>query len=342
MFEAGRRCHTGEGHFIFVSNQGLQIHRAIEEAVMHQKVQDLLAEATSQTQEFASQPPCPDGKAQDRARAKKPPPIKMTQDRSRPAEQRKHGQQIHKAIEEVLMHHSAPDLLAPSTPLQKDSQPPPPSPRPKTLDRPKDGPKVNNPPLDQRRHRQPTNMEPARFSPPPPVPPPPRVTAPRRNISLPDLPSIESPPSSPDDVLYASLNLPRVPTPNLAHIKDDADASMNQEKNSLPSDREDEDNPYINWTAKTTAEHDESAADVVYSTLNFAAKSQNDQSEEVGDQEQPNIERHGFISTEIPADFKQTLSNILFKDLSKISPCLPRSHRGSSDHLERTERQTDD
>ncbi|XP_057206098.1 docking protein 2 [Triplophysa rosa] len=338
MFEAGRRCHTGEGHFIFLSNQGSQIHRAIEEAIMHQNVQDMLAEATSQPQEFASQPLSSDSQTQNRSKVKKPPPIKMTQDRPRLAVQRKHSQQIHKAIEEVLAHHSAPDLPAPSTPLQKDSQPP--TPKPKTQDRPKDRPKVNNPPPVSLTHRQPTNREATHSSPSPPVPtPPPRVIVPRQNISLPGHPSIRSPPSIPDDVLYASLllepkprsrmNLPRAPTP----------PSL---KNSLqePSENEEEDNPYINWMAKTTAELEKNTAEVVYSTLNFAAKSETNQSEEGGDQEQPNIDQQ--ISTEIPADFKQTLSNILFKDLSKISPSsLPRSHGGSSDHLERTDK-TDD
>ncbi|XP_058261521.1 docking protein 3 isoform X2 [Hemibagrus wyckioides] len=45
--EAGRRCQTGEGLFIFLSKQGQQIYRAIEEAIMHQSVQDLLSKATA-------------------------------------------------------------------------------------------------------------------------------------------------------------------------------------------------------------------------------------------------------------------------------------------------------
>lgn len=331
MFEAGRRCHSGEGEFIFRSSQGSQIHKAIEEAIMHQSVQDLLAEATSQPQEFACQPPLPDGKTPDKSKVKKP--IKVNQDRPRPVVQRKHGQQIHKAIEEVLMHHSVP------TPLHKEPVPLHPSPKPKTH-RPKDRPKVNNPAvsLDQRKS--------------PPVPaPPPRVTVPRRNISSPDLVTITSSPSSPDDVLYTSIllepklrsrmNLPRVPTPpSLVHIKDNPDVSMDSIQE--PSGDESEDNPYMNWMGKTTAEQDKPAAEVVYSTLNFTAKSKKYQSGHTGAPQQPNIDREsrvqGFISTEIPVDFKQTLSKILFKDLSKISPSfLPRSHGGSSDHLERTD-----
>ncbi|KAA0709629.1 Docking protein 3 [Triplophysa tibetana] len=352
MFEAGRRCHTGEGHFIFLSNQGSQIHRAIEEAIMHQSVQDMLAEATSQPQEFASQPLSSDSLTQRRSKVKNPPPIKMTQDQPRLPVQRKHGQQKQNAIEEVLVHHSAPDLLPPSTHLKKEE---PPTPKPRTQDRPKDRPKVNNPPPVSLTHRQPKkNREAARSSPSPPVPTPTtRVIVPRKNITLPDLPSISIRPSIPDDVLYASLtlepkprsrmNLPRVPTPpSLVHINDYTDVSMDQEKNSLqePSENEEEDNPYINWTASTTAEQDQSTAEVVYSTINIAAKRVNNKSEEAGDQEQPNIDQQ--VPTDIPADFKQTLSNILFKDLSKISPSLPRCQGGSSDHLERTDRRTDD
>lgn len=49
--EAGRRCQTGEGLFIFLSKQGPQIYQAIEEAIMHQSVQDLLSKATALPQD---------------------------------------------------------------------------------------------------------------------------------------------------------------------------------------------------------------------------------------------------------------------------------------------------
>ncbi|XP_046721765.1 docking protein 2 isoform X2 [Silurus meridionalis] len=55
--EAGRRCQTGEGHFIFLSKQGPQIYQAIEEAIMHQSVQDLLSKATALPQENTIQRP---------------------------------------------------------------------------------------------------------------------------------------------------------------------------------------------------------------------------------------------------------------------------------------------
>ncbi|TSK87394.1 Docking protein 1 [Bagarius yarrelli] len=60
--EAGRRCQTGEGVFTFLSKQGQQIYRAIEEAIMHQRVQDLLSEATALSQDSMtpkSGPPAP-------------------------------------------------------------------------------------------------------------------------------------------------------------------------------------------------------------------------------------------------------------------------------------------
>lgn len=55
--EVGRRCQTGEGLFIFVSKQGPQIYRAIEEAIMHQSVQDLLSKATALPQDDPVKPP---------------------------------------------------------------------------------------------------------------------------------------------------------------------------------------------------------------------------------------------------------------------------------------------
>ncbi|XP_062841146.1 docking protein 3 [Trichomycterus rosablanca] len=57
--EAGRRCHTGEGQFIFLTTQGQQIYRAIEEAVMHQSVQDLLSKATSFAEVHTTKQPPP-------------------------------------------------------------------------------------------------------------------------------------------------------------------------------------------------------------------------------------------------------------------------------------------
>uniref|UniRef100_A0A8C1EFC8 IRS-type PTB domain-containing protein n=1 Tax=Cyprinus carpio carpio TaxID=630221 RepID=A0A8C1EFC8_CYPCA len=113
MIEAGRRCNTGEGQFIFLSKQGSQIKRAIEEAIMHQSVQELLAQATALPQEFASQPPSPKSKPQDKSKVKNLLPISGNQDRLRQ------------------------EQLPPSTPLPQATPPPPALPKPKTQARDK-------------------------------------------------------------------------------------------------------------------------------------------------------------------------------------------------------------
>uniref|UniRef100_A0A672PZ99 Proline-rich receptor-like protein kinase PERK10 n=1 Tax=Sinocyclocheilus grahami TaxID=75366 RepID=A0A672PZ99_SINGR len=244
MIEAGRRCHTGEGQFIFLSKQGAQIKRAIEEAIMHQSVQELLAQATALPQEMASKPPSP--------------------------------------------------------------------------------------------------------------------KIPRRYISLPDPPPcVKSPVSSPDEVLYSvvfpqpkprsKMNLPKVPTPPSLPPIMDTDVTVDKEKEwkspQEPSEDKNEEAPYTNWTAKATAEQDQPDIQDLYSTVNFAAKRKNRQTEDSDEQEQPNIEQQTPVitSSEIPFDFKETLSSVLFKDLSKIPPPFPpRSRGGSSDQLDRIDEQMTD
>ncbi|XP_052005854.1 uncharacterized protein LOC127659910 [Xyrauchen texanus] len=411
MIEAGRRCHTGEGQFIFMSKQGSQIHRAIEEAIMHQSVQELLAQATT-LPEFVSQPPSPKIKTQDRPMLAL---IKTSQERPCPEVQRKQGQQIHKAIGEALIHQSVPDLLAPFTPLQKDSLPPSSSPKLKPQERSKDKLKVSKqplvnmnqdrpcPPLPQR-HVQPVYMAieealmhqsvqetPSNLLPQAPPHPPsmpkakpqyrasvdkhpptninlerPLPEVPCRNISFPDPPSVKGPVRSPDDSLYATLapqskprvntNLPKVPVPPSPpthfriHIKQDAHEITDKVVKSWtslqePSENKKEDDPYTNWTAMTMADQDQVNTQALYSTVNFTTKQKNRQIDDNDGQEQPNTDQQNHVttSTEIPVDFKQTLSNILFKELSKIPPPFPpRSHGGSFDHLESLEEQMTD
>ncbi|XP_052010768.1 docking protein 2-like [Xyrauchen texanus] len=404
MIEAGCRCQTGEGQFIFMSKQGSQIHKAIEEAIMHQSVQELLAQATV-LPEFASQPSLPKTKTQDRPTL---PPIYMNQERPRPMIQHKQGQQIYKTIGEALIQHSVQELPAPSTTLQKDSlpPPPPPSPKPKPMDRSKDKPKVNkHPPVNmnqcrpvlQQKPGQPmhraieealmnlnvqelmTSSNPLSQAPTPPPSLPkskpknrpyvnkhplnlerPLPELPHRNISLPEPPCAKSPVRSPDNALYSSVgpqpkpraktNLPKVPMPPRLpahvqiHIKQDAHEITNKEKawNSSqdPLESKNEDTPYINRTATTTAEQDQLNIEALYSRVNFAGKHKNRQIEDNDGQEQPNTDQQTPVttSTEIPVDFKQTLSSYPFKELSKIPPPFPfRSHRGSIDHLESLE-----
>lgn len=404
MIEAGRRCHTGEGQFIFLSKQGSQIHRAIEEAIMHQSVQELLAQASALPQELAPQPPSPKSKPQ--GKVKMLPPVSMNQERPRPALQCKYGQQIHKTIEEVLVHQSLQERLPPPKPLPLAISAPPISPKPKT--------KVNKnqerpcpPPLQkygQPKHRvmegtlthQNVQELLASSNPPqqaPPLPPPLPKTKPRdrpnvkkhppanlnqerpcpalsrRNISLPDPPScVKSPVGSPDDVLYsvifqqpkpkprAKMNLPRVATPPSLpqhfgiHMNPDTDVIVEKEKEGKSSQEpskssDDETPPYTNWTAKTTAEQDQPNIEDLYSKVNFASKLKNRQTENNDDQKQPNADQQTPVitSSEIPVDFKQTLSNILFKERSKMQPPFPsRSHGGSCDQIDNIDEEMTD
>ncbi|XP_039505086.1 docking protein 2 isoform X2 [Pimephales promelas] len=400
MIEAGRRCHTGEGQFIFLSKQGSQIHRAIEEAIMHQSVQELLAQATALPQEIAPQPPSPKSKPQD-ATLKMLPPIGMNQERPRPALRCKYGQQIHKTIEEVLVHQSLQDLLPPSRPLPQAISAPPLSPKPQT--------KVNKyypvnknqerpcPPTMQKyrqaKHRvmegalthQNVQELLASSNPPqqsPPLPPPLPKTKPwdrpndkqhppanlnqerpspalsRKNIFLPDPPScVKSPVNSPDDVLYSiifpqpkprtKMNLPRVSTPPSLpqhigfHVNPDTDVIVEKEKewksSQKPSESSDDEAPYTNWTAKTTAEQDQPSIEDLYSKVNFASKIKNRQTEDNDGQEQPNSGQQTPVitSSEISVDFKKTLSSILCRELSKMPPTFPsRSHGGSCDRID--------
>ncbi|XP_016421175.1 docking protein 2-like [Sinocyclocheilus rhinocerous] len=407
MIEAGRRCHTGEGQFIFLSKQGAQIKRAIEEAIMHQSVQELLAQATALPQEMASKPPSPKSKPPDRPKVKNLPPISVNQDRPRPALQCKHGQQIHKAIEEALAQQSLQELLPPSIPLPQAIPPPPPLPKPKTQGR--DKTKINKQLQGNKNQERPCpptlkkpgqpihkiikgvlthqNVQKASSTPPqqaPPLPPPlpktkpqdrPKVkklppvntnqdrpcpTVPRRYISLPDPPPcVKSPVSSPDEVLYSvvfpqpkprsKMNLPKVPTPPSLPPNTETDVTVDKEKEwkspQEPSEDKNEEAPYTNWTAKATAEQNQPHIQDLYSTVNFAAKRKNRQTEDSDEQEQPNTEQQTPVitSSEIPFDFKETLSSILFKDLSKIPPPFPpRSRGGSSDQLDRIDEQMTD
>ncbi|XP_018962570.1 docking protein 3 isoform X1 [Cyprinus carpio] len=383
MIEAGRRCNTGEGQFIFLSKQGSQIKRAIEEAIMHQSVQELLAQATALPQEFASQPPSPKSKPQDKSKVKNLPPISGNQDRLRqeqlppstplpqatppppalpkpktqardktmvnmklqgnknqekpcPPALKKPGQPIHKLIKSVLTHQNV--QKASSTPSQQTPPPPPPLPK----SRPQDRPNVKKlPPVNTNQDR-------------------PCPAVPRRYITLPDPPPyVKSPVSSPDDVLYtvifpqpkprSKINLPKVPMPPSLPPNTDTDVTMDNEKEwkspQDPSEENNEEAPYTNLSVKTTAEQDQPNIEDLYSTVNFAAKRKNRQTEGSDDQEQPSTEQNPPVitSSEIPVNFKQTLSNMLFKDPSKIPPPFPpRSREGSSDQLDRIDEQMTD
>ncbi|XP_056328405.1 docking protein 3 [Danio aesculapii] len=301
MIEAGRRCPSGEGQFIFQSKQGSQIQRAIEDAIMHQSVQELLAQASAI-------PPQP----QTRPEISKPPAV--TVNPQRPAIHCKRGQQIHKAIEEAL-------ALPSYTPR------PPSSPKPKTqlkeVKREKPCPPV---PQINKYH----NIQ--KLTPPPPPPPPPlpknrpqdwtnalkNTENPRRNISLPDLPAcIRSPVNSSDDVLYSVIFPQAKPREN---INLPAPPAMQTHEDILSSEgcfTKKEETLYTNLSSIERSIED------LYSTVNYAAKRKNRQTEE---------------NSEILADFKQTLSSLLSKELGKVPPVFPgRSCGGSCDELDRVD-----
>ncbi|XP_026136111.1 docking protein 3-like [Carassius auratus] len=374
MIEAGHRCNTGEGQFIFLSKQGAQIKRAIEEAIMHQSVQELLAQATALPQETAPKPPSPRSKPRGRPKVKNIPPINVNQDppsipqaippppplpkpkiqgrdktkiskqpqgnknqeRPCPPILKKPGQPIHKIIGGVLTLQNV--QKGSSTPPQQAPPLPPPLPKSK----PQDRPKVKKlPPINTNQDR-------------------PCPTVPRRFISLPDPPPcVKSPVSSSDEVLYSAvfhqpkprskIDLPKVPTPPSLPPNTDTDVNVDEEKEwklpQEPSEDKNEEAPYTNWTEKSTGEQDQSDIRDLYSTVNFAAKRKNRQTEDSDDQEQPNTEQQAPVitSSEIPVDFKETLSGILFKDLSKIPPPFPpRSRGGSREQLDRLDEQMTD
>lgn len=372
-FEVGRQCQTGVGHFIFLSNQSSHIHKTIEEAVMHHSVQELLAEASAPPQDPAPKPPPPDKITQDRSKVNKLPPIKTNQNRPYQPVPRKKGQKIHKAIEDALMNQSVANLPAPPTAHRKDPLPPPPSVKPKPQDRRKDKTTATYHPPNHERlcppviqtQTQLTNssddnfhiysnfQEPQAQSDSRSLP---CVPVSQRN--LPGIPPINSPLNCPGDVLYACIkttpnprsnaNLPKVPTPASppthfrVYINEYTEVRINQKWNSLqePSENKDEDNPYMNWMVKTNAEQDQPHTDVIYSTVNYAAKVKN-RNADIDDQEHFNIDQqpsviNSTIDFENPVDFKQTLSNILLKERCKIpSPYPGRSLGGSSDGLDR-------
>lgn len=310
--------------------RGQQIYKANEGA--HQSLQVLLPPSTHFQQAIPNPPLSPKPKT----KVNKHFSVSKNQERPCPPAMQKFGRPIHKVIEGVLKHQNAHELQASSSPSQQG--PPPPPPLPKT--KPWDGPNVKKHP-------------PAKLNQQRPCP-----ALPRRNISLPDPPPrVKSPVSSPDDVLYSvifpqpkprgKMNLPNVATPPSLpqhfgiYNNVQSHVIMKKEKDweSSPesSKSSDEEAPYTNWTAKTTAERDQPNIEDLYSKVNFASKHKNRQTEDNEGQEQPNADQQTplITSSEIPVDFKQTLSGFLFKELSKLPPPFPsRSHGGSCDQLD--------
>lgn len=120
--------------------------------------------------------------------------------------------------------------------------------------------------------------------------------------------------SSPDDVLY-SVIFPQAKPREVINLPASPAMQTYEEKPSEGCFTEEEETPYTNLSSVQHSIED------LYSTVNYAAKRKNRQTEE---------------SSEMPADFKQTLSSLLSKELGKTPPVFPgRSYGGSCDGLDR-------
>ncbi|KAI4897508.1 hypothetical protein NFI96_001952 [Prochilodus magdalenae] len=303
--EAGRRCQTGEGQFIFLSKQGTQIYRAIEEAIMHQSVQDLLSKATSQLQDPTPHQPPPRPVIDERMKGGQGSPTRSLQDR-------------------------------PALPRRNLALPPPPIPPAPTV--------------------PPAPPAPPAISTKPPVVP----TKPPANTVKSPAVRAKHPVSTSGEVLYATIKpqpKPRVkgPPPKIPQFPPEPHYSpthprrtQDQEKEvkerplSCPSD--DPDSDYCNWKQMAEAKEDCPNTETVYSTVVPSARHKNKCGMEASqDPTNPSQHSHIISSPENPVNFKQMLSNVLFKDLTRTTPSFtPRSYGGSSDRLAKLDIEMDD
>ncbi|XP_036445337.1 docking protein 3 [Colossoma macropomum] len=295
--EAGRRCHTGEGHFTFLSKQGTQIYRAIEEAIMHQSVQDLLSKATSQMQDSTTQQPPPRPLIDDRMKGGQGSPTRGMKDRPCPPLSRR-------------------NLALPAPPVPKALPAPPAPPAPPAL------PAVSTKP-------------PVIFNKPPAV-------------------RTKPPADTTEEVLYATIKpkpKPRVktgppkipqlpPVPNYSPPEPKQKQEEEQETNKLCISDEDPDSDYCNLRQVPEVQQDIPNTETVYSVVVTPDRQENKCSMEASqDQTTPNQNSLTISPPEISVDFKQVLSNVLFKDLTRIAP---RSYGGSSERLAKLDVEMDD
>ncbi|XP_072549743.1 docking protein 3 [Salminus brasiliensis] len=288
--EAGRRCQTGEGHFVFLSKQGAQIYRAIEEAIMHQSVQDLLSKVTSQQQDSTAQQPPARPVMTDQAKCAQDSSTRGLHDRPYPALPRR-------------------NLALPAPPAPTPPTPPAISSKPLTI--------VTQPPV-------------VRSSPP--------------------ISTRKPPASTTEEVLYATIQphpkprvktaplrvprLPAVPSHSPTQPKQKWEPEKETKERCSSTSDEDPDSDYCNWKQGSEMETGKGSPNIeeLYSKVVPPPRHRTINSAEAGqDQAEPSRNSPPDSASEFPVNFKQTLSNVLFKDLARITP--PRLYGGSCDHL---------
>ncbi|KAL7861141.1 hypothetical protein AOLI_G00174900 [Acnodon oligacanthus] len=296
--EAGRRCHTGEGHFTFLSKQCNQIYRAIEEAIMHQSVQDLLSKATSQMQDSTTQQPPPRPLIDDRMKGGQGSPTRGMKDRPCPPLSRR-------------------NLALPAPPVLKALPAPPAPPAPPAL------PAVSTKPLV-------ILTKPPTMSPKPPA-------------------------DTTGEVLYATIKpqpKPRIKTapPKIPQLPpgpnyNPPEPKQNQEEEKETTERyisgsdEDPDSDYCNLRQVPEVQQDSPNPDTIYSLVVPPDRQENKCSMVASQDQTTPIQNSLISSSETPVDFRQVLSNVLFKDLTRMTP---RSYGGSSERLAKLDVEMDD
>ncbi|XP_017561741.1 docking protein 3 [Pygocentrus nattereri] len=296
--EAGRRCHTGEGHFTFMSKQGNQIYRAIEEAIMHQSVQDLLSKATSQMQDSTTQQPPPRPLIDDRMKGCQGSPTRGMKDRP-------------------CLPLSRRNLALPAPPVPKALPPPPAPPAPPAL--------------------------------------PAVCTKPLVILSKPPAMSPKPPADTTKEVLYATIKPqpkprvktapPKIPQPPPGPNYSPPEPKQKREEEKETKERyicgsdEDPDSDYCNLRQVVEVQQDSPDTDTIYSLV-VPPDRQENKCSMVASQDQTTPMQNSLISSsEIPLDFRQVLSNVLFKDLTRMTP---RSYGGSSERLAKLDVEMDD
>lgn len=303
--ETGRRCHTGEGHFTFLSKQGTQIYRAIEEAIMHQSVQDLLSNITSQMQDKAAQPPPPRPAADNRpAKASQGSPTRNVQNRPCPVVSRR--------------NLALPPPPAPLAPPELLALPAPPAPLAVS---PKRRPIAPRPPVSIPK------------APPVRANPPPSSTGEVLYATIQPHPMPRSKPAAP--------KVPAVPAYTPTHHRPQGKQETEPKERISSASDEDPESDYCNWRQEAEASKGSPDLEDLYSKV-VPLRNRRCNKEVSQDQGKPG-QNAPLVDSEMQTNFKQMLSNILLKDLPRIPPpCPPRSYGGSSDQLAKLDMEMDD